>query len=143
MHPVRTDTRQGKSRERDIFEVHTTAAVAELNSWLDAENVNCRRLIRNIKIRTYWLGVLAVFMVLPSLDTTANAWQSSLLGALIGVTIAIITTGASFLLERSARSRATRSAKERDEAAAFLRTEALRQGERPPVSPRSLNHPEG
>jgi len=127
------------SPERDIFEVHVTSAIAELNSWLDADNAHRRRLIRNINGWTYCLGVLAVFIALPSIDTTANPWQSSLLGAAIGVTIAIMTMAASFLLERSARSKAARAAKERDEAAAALRMQAIRQGERLPASQHSRN----
>ena len=122
------------SPEKETFEVHLTGAVADLNAWLDADNAKRRKTIRLVSGWTYAIGVVAVLIALPSVDTAKNPWQSSLLGAVIGVTIAAVTTGASFLLERSARAKSARAAKEREDAAAALRMEALRQGEPMPMA---------
>lgn len=128
------------SPERDIFETHVNGAVADLNLWLDADNAKRRGFIRNVNRWTYSLGVLAALVVLPSIDATVNPWQSSLVGTIIGGTIAIVTIGTSFLLERSARSKAARAEEERDEAAAVLRMEALRRGEQLPECPPVKRH---
>lgn len=122
------------SAEKDVFEVHLTGAAGDLNSWLDADNAKRRKLIRNINRWTYGIGVLAALFALPSIDSAANPWQSSLLGAASGVAIAAVTMGASLLLERSARSKSARAAKEREDAATALRIEALRQGEPMPIA---------
>jgi hypothetical protein len=122
------------STEKDTFELHVIGAVADLNSWLDADNAKRRKLIRTINRWTYGIGVLAVFIALPSIDTSANPWQSSVLGTVIGLSIAGVTMGASFLLERSARAKSALAAKAREDAAAALRMEALRQGEPMPMA---------
>jgi len=122
------------SPEKTTFESHLTRAIADVNSWLDPESATRRRLVRKINRWTYGFGVLALFVTFPLINTTENPWQSSFLGAGIGVAIAIITTVASFLVERNARTKSALAAKERDKAAAALRMNALRRGEPMPVS---------
>ena len=122
------------SPEKNTFGVYLIGAVADLNSWLDTDNAKRRRLISTINRWTYGIGVAAVFITLPSIDTTANPWLTSVLGAVIGLTIALITMSAAYFLERNARQKSARAAKEREDAAAAVRMEALRRGEPLPVT---------
>jgi len=117
------------SPEKDTFEGYLTAAVADLNTWLNPENAKRRKLIRNINWLTYVVGVIAVILAFPSIDTAANPWQSSVLGVGIGLAIAVVSLGASYLLERNARAESARALEEREQAATALRMDALRHGE--------------
>jgi hypothetical protein len=121
------------SLEKNTFEVRVTEAVADLNRWLDEDNAKRRTIVRLISGATYAIGVVAVLIALPFLDAAANPLQSSLFGSVVGVAIAAVTTGASFVLERSASAKSARAAKEREGAADALRIEALRQGHPLPI----------
>jgi hypothetical protein len=127
------------SSEKEKFAVHLVRATANLNAWLDVDNAKRRKTIRLVSGWTYGIGVIAVLVVIPTIDTDAHPWQSSLLGAVVGIAIAAVTMGTSFLLERSARTKASRAATEREAAAAALRMEALRRGESIPTLRPSKN----
>ncbi|CAO1649202.1 hypothetical protein NYA9BBAC_00222 [Salinibacterium sp. NYA9b] len=122
------------SPEKDSFEVHLIGAITDLNEWLEADNAKRRKLIRLIHGWIYAIGVIAVFIAIPSLETAERPWQSFLIGSVLGITIAAVTIGASFLLERGARAKSALAAKEREEGAAALRMKALLKGEPIPMA---------
>jgi hypothetical protein len=118
-----------ESTEKDVFKGQLTGAIDELNTWLDSDNLKRRIILRRVRGATYVVGVGAVLVSLPFADHSTNPWFSTVLGASIGMAIALVTFCASYFLERSARRQAAVQEKAREDAAAATRIEALRRGE--------------
>lgn len=117
-----------ESSEKETFRVHLTGAIADLNSWMDADNASRRKLIRRINGWTYGVGVAALLLSLPIVESPSQPWLASVLGTTIGFAIAIATMSASFVVERSARQKSAETARQRDEALAEARVAAFQQG---------------
>jgi len=123
------------SPERKAFETYLNASIGDLNAWLNADNAKRRRIIRLISGCAYVIGVVFVLAVIPYLDADADPWQTGALGSIVGFAIAAVSLLASLVMERSARTKSAAEAIAREEAAAAIRIEALRQGEPFPTVP--------
>lgn len=119
-----------ESPEKSVFQVHLTGAIANLNDWLDSDNLKQRKTIRRITVATYVIGVAGVLISLPFAQSSAP-WVSSAIGAVVGVAIAAITFASSYFVERGARRKAELEEAKRESDAAAIRMEALRRGEAP------------
>ena len=120
------------SDEKGTFEMHLRSAVAAVNDWLDEGNRARRKLQRELSVGAYILGVAAVLIALPFADTEQTPWFPSVLGVVVGIGIALVSFGSSFLLDRGARKTAMRQGRAREEAEASRRMEAIRTGRVPP-----------
>lgn len=120
-----------ESSEKETFKAHVNSAVASLNSWLDPDNVKRRKTIRQVSFGTYAFCVVVVLFSALFVNTAKTPWFTSVVGIVLGVLIAVITQGTSFLLERSARVKKEKALVDSENAAAAVRMEALRRGEAP------------
>lgn len=117
------------SVEKATFESHLNGAVANLNQWLDPVNTARRKLIRTINRGTYAFSFIVALIVFASINANDNPWASSVVGASIGIFIAVVTSASSYLIERSDRKKAAEAEKERERVAASLRKAAFVRGE--------------